>query len=150
VAKIRRRHSETNVSHGKISGMILTKIYTDLLKLLSLHISVTMLLIWWNKCMIGKLKPEITKWTCREYYTWNGRFKYSVLISYNNYRFQRSKKFPFASVANVTQTILATPPLKSHDATWRSSTANTDSLFTINFLFQWLKITIIILKSLRS
>ena len=22
----------------------------------------------------------------REYYTWNGRFKYSVLISYNTYR----------------------------------------------------------------
>jgi hypothetical protein len=71
------------------------------------------ILIWGNKRKIGKLNPEITNWTCREYYTWNGWFKYSVLISHNNYRFQESKKFPFASVANVTQTILATPPLKS-------------------------------------
>jgi hypothetical protein len=60
MAKIRRRHSETNVSPGKISGIILTKIYTDLLKLIILHISVAMLLIWGNKCKIGKLKPEIT------------------------------------------------------------------------------------------
>ena len=129
MAKIRRWHSETNASPGKISGillLLLAKIYTDLLKLISLHISVAMLLIWRNKHKIGKLKPKITKWTCREYYTWNDQFKYSVLISYNNYRFQGSKKFPFASVANLMQTILATPPLKSQNATWRSSTTNTE------------------------
>jgi hypothetical protein len=39
-----------------------------------------------------------------------------LLISYNNYRFQGSKKFPFASVANVTQTKLQLP-LKSQNVT---------------------------------
>ena len=37
----------------------------------------------------------------------------------------RSKKFSFASVATATQIILATLPLYSQNATWRSSTANT-------------------------
>jgi hypothetical protein len=46
----------------------------------------------------------------------------------------RSKKIPFASVATATQIILATLPLYSQNATWRSSTANTElmlSLFVI-------------------
>jgi hypothetical protein len=38
----------------------------------------------------------------------------------------RSKSFSFASVATATQIILATLPLYSQNATWRSSTANTD------------------------
>ena len=36
----------------------------------------------------------------------------------------RSKSFSFASVATATQIILATLPLYSQNATWRSSTAN--------------------------
>ena len=49
-----------------------------------------------------------------EYYTWNGRFKNSV-ISYNNYRGDAFKEVrnSVRRVANATQTILATPPLKS-------------------------------------
>jgi hypothetical protein len=39
----------------------------------------------------------------------------------------RSKSFSFASVATATQIILATLPLYSQNATWRSSTANTDN-----------------------
>ena len=39
----------------------------------------------------------------------------------------RSKGFSFASVATATQIILATLPLYSQNATWRSSTANTDN-----------------------
>ena len=38
----------------------------------------------------------------------------------------RSKSFSFASVATATQIILATLPLYSQNATWRSSTANTE------------------------
>jgi hypothetical protein len=37
----------------------------------------------------------------------------------------RSKSFSFAIVATATQIILATLPLYSQNATWRSSTANT-------------------------
>ena len=37
----------------------------------------------------------------------------------------RSKKISFTSVATATQIILATLPLYSQNATWRSSTANT-------------------------
>jgi hypothetical protein len=36
-----------------------------------------------------------------------------------------NKSFSFASVATATQIILATLPLYSQNATWRSSTANT-------------------------
>jgi len=38
---------------------------------------------------------------------------------------QALKSFSFASVATATQIILATLPLYSQNATWRSSTANT-------------------------
>ena len=38
------------------------------------------------------------------------------------------KSFSFASVATATQIILATLPLYSQNATWRSSTANTDNI----------------------
>jgi hypothetical protein len=38
------------------------------------------------------------------------------------------KVFSFASVATATQIILATLPLYSQNATWRSSTTNTASL----------------------
>ena len=45
------------------------------------------------------------------------------------------KVFSFASVATATQIILATLPLYSQNATWRSSTANTAPFFfTINVL----------------
>ena len=37
--------------------------------------------------------------------------------------------FSFASVATATQIILATLPLYSQNATWRSSTANTEHIF---------------------
>jgi hypothetical protein len=44
----------------------------------------------------------------------------------------RSKSFSFASVATATQIILATLPLYSQNATWRSSTANTDISMVIS------------------
>ena len=71
----------------------------------------------------------------------------------------RSKKISFASVATAKQIILATLPLYSQNATWRSSTANTehvcvrlskvdkDSSRIINNVFAPFLIRIIIIKS---
>ena len=56
---------------------------------------------------------------------------YSTLTFYINKRSlsdARPKSFSFASVATATQIILATLPLYSQNATWRSSTANTDMI----------------------
>ena len=48
----------------------------------------------------------------------------------------RSKSFSLASVATATQIILATLPLYSQNATWRSSTANTDKYVKSVIIFQ--------------
>jgi hypothetical protein len=49
----------------------------------------------------------------------------------------RSKSFSFASVTTATQIILATLPSYSQNATWRSSTANTETIFFVLKLRQW-------------
>jgi hypothetical protein len=45
----------------------------------------------------------------------------------------RSKRFSFTSVATATQIILATLPLYSQNATWRSSIANTVNVYVTDF-----------------
>jgi hypothetical protein len=61
------------------------------------------------------------------------RFEVDFLHNKRSLSDARSKSFSFASVATATQIILATLPLYSQNATWRSSIANTVNVYVTDF-----------------